>query len=171
MKLLYVKFVCVKFVCVKLLYVKFVCLCVFCYEGGGRRRRRSPGYRIKNKNPTQRCGEKSPYQASRAPSKINMLLLRSPVLSAKTPSTQLTGTVQEFTSIATESLSIVIAKESILCHLNLRSTGGFPKKAAIAFQIARAQLQWPPCLRDMKATLHQTHSWPARLVQTCCNSR
>ena len=26
--------------------------------GGGRRRRaRSPGYRIKNKNPTQRCGE------------------------------------------------------------------------------------------------------------------
>jgi len=25
--------------------------------GGGGRRRRSPGYRIKNKNPTQRCGE------------------------------------------------------------------------------------------------------------------
>ena len=27
------------------------------YEGGGGRRRRSPGYRIKNKNPTQSCGE------------------------------------------------------------------------------------------------------------------
>jgi len=26
--------------------------------GGGGRRRRSPGYRIKNKNPTQSCGEK-----------------------------------------------------------------------------------------------------------------
>ena len=33
-------------------------LCVLCYGGGGRRRR-SPGYRIKNKNPTQRCGEKN----------------------------------------------------------------------------------------------------------------
>jgi len=32
-------------------------LCVFCYGGRGRRRR-NPGYRIKNKNPTQRCGEK-----------------------------------------------------------------------------------------------------------------
>ena len=58
-KLLYVKFVCVKlvyvkFVCVKLLlYVSVNCM----YEGGGGRRR-SPGYRIKNKNPTQRCGEK-----------------------------------------------------------------------------------------------------------------
>ena len=35
-----------------------MCVC----EGGGgrrkRRRRRHPGYRIKNKNPTQRCGEK-----------------------------------------------------------------------------------------------------------------
>jgi len=34
-----------------------------CAGGGGRRRRRRrrrrhPGYRIKNKNPTQRCGEK-----------------------------------------------------------------------------------------------------------------
>ena len=47
MKLLYVKFV-----CVKLLYVR---------DGigmGGGRRRRSPGYRIKNQNPTQSCGEK-----------------------------------------------------------------------------------------------------------------
>ena len=55
--------------CVKLLYVKFVCVwsycmlslcvwncCCMCEGGGGRRR--SPGYRIKNKNPTQRCGEK-----------------------------------------------------------------------------------------------------------------
>ena len=35
--------------------------CVVTKCGGGRRRgrrRRSPGYRIKNKNPTQRCGEK-----------------------------------------------------------------------------------------------------------------
>jgi hypothetical protein len=32
-----------------------------CEGGGGRRRRRRrhPGYRIKNKNPTQRCGEKT----------------------------------------------------------------------------------------------------------------
>ena len=59
-----VKLLYVKFVCVKLLYVKFVCVklllyvSVNCmYEGGGGRRR-SPGYRIKNKNPTQRCGEK-----------------------------------------------------------------------------------------------------------------
>ena len=45
-----------------------VCVCVgvcvlvcVCGGGGGRRRRRrrrNPGYRIKNKNPTQRCGEK-----------------------------------------------------------------------------------------------------------------
>ena len=35
-------------------------LCVLCYGGGGRRRR-SPGYRIKNKNPTQRCGEKENF--------------------------------------------------------------------------------------------------------------
>ena len=44
-----------------------VCVCVgmcvglcVCEGGGGRRRRRpggGPGYRIKNKNPTQRCGE------------------------------------------------------------------------------------------------------------------
>jgi len=33
---------------------------VLCYGGGGRRRR-SPGYRIKNKNPTQRCGEQKPH--------------------------------------------------------------------------------------------------------------
>ena len=66
-KLLHVKFVCVKLLFVKFVCVKFVCvcenycmlsLCVLCYGGGGRRRR-SPGYRIKNKNPTQRCGEKS----------------------------------------------------------------------------------------------------------------
>ena len=49
MKLLYVKFV-----CVKLLYVRDG----IGMGGGGRRRRRSPGYRIKNKNPTQSCGEK-----------------------------------------------------------------------------------------------------------------
>ena len=48
---------------VKLLYVKFVCVklwyvtCVEVEAGGGRRRR-SPGYRIKNKNLTQSCGEK-----------------------------------------------------------------------------------------------------------------
>ena len=64
-----VKFVC-EFVCVKLLYVKFVCVCVkllyvsVCAGGGGRRRRH-PGYRIKNKNPTQRCGEKSQTQTAR----------------------------------------------------------------------------------------------------------
>ena len=48
----------VKFVCVKLLYVK--CMLSVCGGGGRRRsrRRRHPGYRIKNKNPTQRCGEK-----------------------------------------------------------------------------------------------------------------
>ena len=36
---------------------------VVCEGGGGRtrRRRRSPGYRIKNKNPTQSCGEKTNY--------------------------------------------------------------------------------------------------------------
>ena len=46
------KFVCVKFVCVKLLYVKAA------GGGGGREEAgRRPGYRIKNKNPTQRCGE------------------------------------------------------------------------------------------------------------------
>ena len=58
-------------VCVKLLYVKFVCVklwyvtCVEVEAGGGRRRREEeaggggadPGYRIKNKNPTQSCGE------------------------------------------------------------------------------------------------------------------
>ena len=57
-KLLYVKFVCVKLLYVRLLYVKFVCEIVVVCEGGGGRRRRSPGYRIKNKNPTQSCGEK-----------------------------------------------------------------------------------------------------------------
>ena len=43
-------------------------LCVLCYGGGGRRRR-SPGYRIKNKNPTQRCGEKGSKRESAAKSK------------------------------------------------------------------------------------------------------
>ena len=48
-----------KFVCVKVLYVKFVCVKLWYVTGGRRRRRRrSPGYRIKNKNPTQSCGEK-----------------------------------------------------------------------------------------------------------------
>ena len=84
-KLLYVKFVCVwsygmwhvqvvivcerwyvtklcVWVCVKLLYVKFVCVKFYgmwhvwrwrqAAGGGG-----DPGYRIKNKNPTQSCGE------------------------------------------------------------------------------------------------------------------
>ena len=53
---------CVVVVCV---YVLLLLLCVYvllllcvCGREGGRRRRRSPGYRIKNKNPTQRCGEK-----------------------------------------------------------------------------------------------------------------
>jgi len=41
---------------------------VLCYGGGGRRRR-SPGYRIKNKNPTQRCGEKGSKRESAAKSK------------------------------------------------------------------------------------------------------
>ena len=56
----YVTKLCV-WVCVKLLYVKcdkVVCVWVCVKRGGGRRRRRSPGYRIKNKNPTQSCGEK-----------------------------------------------------------------------------------------------------------------
>jgi len=38
-----------------------------CDGGGGRRRRRSPVYRIKNKNPTQRCGEKN--HGSKPPTK------------------------------------------------------------------------------------------------------
>ena len=44
-------------VCVKLLYVKFVCVCevIVCERGGGGRRGSNPGYRIKNKNPTQLC--------------------------------------------------------------------------------------------------------------------
>ena len=54
--------VCVKFCmwsyCMwEMLCDKVVSVCV-CERGGGRRRRRSPGYRIKNKNPTQSCGEK-----------------------------------------------------------------------------------------------------------------
>ena len=58
-----VKLLCVKVSYVKLLYVKFVCVVIVCerwYVGGSgrRRRRRSPRYRIRNKNPTQRCGEK-----------------------------------------------------------------------------------------------------------------
>ena len=38
-----------------------------CEGGGGRRRRRHPGYRIKNKNPTQRCGEIQPGLAPLPP--------------------------------------------------------------------------------------------------------
>ena len=58
-KLLSVKFVYVKFVCVKLLYVKFVLfVCVVTEAAGGGGGGEGAGYRIKNKNPTQRCGEK-----------------------------------------------------------------------------------------------------------------
>ena len=57
-KLLYLKFVCVKFVCV---CEVIVCECVC----GRRREEEAPGYRIKNKNPTQRCGEKSQTQTAR----------------------------------------------------------------------------------------------------------
>ena len=53
-----VKLLYVKFVCVKLLYVKDKVACVREAAGGGGGRRRHPGYRIKNKNPTQSCGEK-----------------------------------------------------------------------------------------------------------------
>ena len=61
MKLLYVKFVCVK-----------VMVCDMCGGGGGRREEAGggggdgadPGYRIKNKNPTQSCGEKIPVRIS-----------------------------------------------------------------------------------------------------------
>ena len=60
------KVVCVcVLVCVKLLYVKFVCVCevmVCDMCGGGGGRREDPGYRIKNKNPTQSCGEKHNYR-------------------------------------------------------------------------------------------------------------
>ena len=86
-KLWYVKFLCVKLwyvlLCVKLLYVKFVCVwsygmwemgcdkvvyvwvCVCVWHvwrwrrdaGGGGGGGADPGYRIKNKNPTQSCGE------------------------------------------------------------------------------------------------------------------
>ena len=50
--------VCVDKVCVDKVCVDKVCVDKVLLEGGRRRRRRSPGYRIKNKNPTQRCGEK-----------------------------------------------------------------------------------------------------------------
>ena len=64
--------VCVKLFYVKLLYVRDAmwqsCECVsVCERGGGRRRRRNPGYRIKNKNPTQSCGEKTTTPTSTAP--------------------------------------------------------------------------------------------------------
>ena len=65
--------VCEVIVCERCYVTKLcVCECVWSYcmwsvtklrvwvcvkRGGGRRRRRSPGYRIKNKNPTQSCGE------------------------------------------------------------------------------------------------------------------
>ena len=59
MKLLYVKLL-----YVKLLYVKFCMVSVReAAGGGGGTRRRHPGYRIKNKNPTQRCGEKTLYDS------------------------------------------------------------------------------------------------------------
>ena len=59
---------CVKFVCVKLLYVcgwvsvLLLCVCVLVLLWRRRREEeagRRPGYRIKNKNPPQRCGESS----------------------------------------------------------------------------------------------------------------
>ena len=56
------KVVCV-WVCVKLLYVKFVCcVCVSVWrrEAGGGGGGGDLGYRIKNKNPTQSCGEINP---------------------------------------------------------------------------------------------------------------
>ena len=74
-RLLYVKFVCVKLwyvrdgmwqSCVCVSVCEVICmlnLCVWSYgmwvSAGGGGRRRSPGYRIKNKNPTQSCGEKT----------------------------------------------------------------------------------------------------------------
>ena len=72
MKLLYVKFVCVKllyvkFVYVKLLYVKFVCVwsySIVCDKGGGRRRRRreqeAPGIQNQKQEPhTKMWGTKT----------------------------------------------------------------------------------------------------------------
>ena len=55
--------VCVDKVCVDKVCVDKVCVDKVLLEGGRRRRRRSPGYRIKNKNPTQRCGEKDDFEA------------------------------------------------------------------------------------------------------------
>ena len=54
-KLWYVRDWYVTKLCVKLLYVKVVCE----REEAGGGGRRHPGYRIKNKNPTQSCGEKT----------------------------------------------------------------------------------------------------------------
>ena len=81
--LLYVKFVCAKiwYVCVKLLYVEFVCVCDCVWSSGmwvsagGGGRRRSPGYRIKIKNPTPhkvvgKNWEKLPFFKSPCSSKI-----------------------------------------------------------------------------------------------------
>ena len=64
-KLLYVKLLYVKFVCVKLLHVKFEE-----EEAGGGGGGADPGYRIKNKNPTQSCGEKSSSSLYKAAERI-----------------------------------------------------------------------------------------------------
>ena len=60
----------VKFVCVRLLYVRDG---VWQAEGGRRREAgggSGPGYRIKNKNPTQSCGEQS--NSARHPQKMEV---------------------------------------------------------------------------------------------------
>ena len=65
---LYVSKLCVSKLCVSKLCVSKLCvskLCVskLCVEGGrtgGRADERTAGYRTKNKNPTQRCGEQGP---------------------------------------------------------------------------------------------------------------
>ena len=66
-----------------------VCVSKLCVEGGGGRRRRkeAAGYRTKNKNPTQRCGEKptdspkDPAFARASPSWTVNVMQMGPMLS------------------------------------------------------------------------------------------
>jgi len=65
-----------------------------CDGGGGRRRRpggRRPGYRIKNKNPTQSCGEKTkpspftPQKKSKTQGDPGEMLIEAPPAPRKMP--------------------------------------------------------------------------------------
>ena len=68
--------VCVDKVCVDKVCVDKVFVDKVVEEGGRRRRRRSPGYRIKNKNPTQRCGEQ--VSTVNQPRKVSQVIKRLP---------------------------------------------------------------------------------------------